>query len=172
MALPTRPRQLPRSTAIDIGVNFLDTAEVNGPFHNERLIGRTIKGRRDRVVIGTKFGFRVDGSGNLLPGIDGSPAHARKACDGALRRLGVDELDVVYLHRVDPDIAVEESVGGLADLVFEGKVRSIGLCEVAPETLERARAVHPIAAIQSEYSLWERGIESAILPHIRKLAGC
>lgn len=155
--------------AIDIGVNFFDTAEAYGPYHNERLIGRAIRRRRNVVVIGTKFGYRIDGNGRNAPGIDGSPAHARSACEGALRRLGVDALDLFYLHRVDPQVLVEESVGGMAELVKEGKVRHLGLCEVNSKTLRRAHAVHPISAVQSEYSLWERGVEQDILPTVREL---
>ncbi len=155
--------------AIDLGINFFDTAEVYGPFHNEEQIGRAIKGRRDKIVIGTKFAFQVDQNGKYGPGIDGSPGHARRACEGALRRLGIDAIDLFYLHRVDPAIPIEESVRGMSDLVREGKVRHLGLCEVSAATLRRAHAVHPIAAIQSEYSLWERGVEPEILPATREL---
>src|SRR5688572_13441617 len=143
--------------AIELGINFFDTAQIYGPFQNEELLGRAIAGRRDGLVIATKFGFRFEDE--RITGIDGSPENARRACEGSLRRLGVDVIDLYYQHRVDPNVPIEETVGGMAELVREGKVRFLGLSEAAPETLRRAHAVHPIAALQSEYSLWEREVE-------------
>jgi len=153
--------------AIDLGINFFDTAEMYGPFANEELLGEAIKGKRDGLVIATKFALKWDG--NQPAGIDGSPANARRACEGSLKRLGIDTIDLFYQHRVDPGTPIEETVGGMAELVKEGKVRHIGLSEAAPETLRRAHAVHPIAALQSEYSLWEREVEGDILPVCREL---
>lgn len=153
--------------AIELGITFFDTAQVYGPFQNEELLGRAIAGRRDGLVIATKFGFRFED--NRLTGIDGSPENARRACEGSLKRLGVDVIDLFYQHRVDPNIAIEDTVGGMAELVREGKVRHIGLSEAAPDTVRRAQAVHPIAALQSEYSLWEREVEGDILPVCREL---
>ena len=151
--------------AIALGITFFDTAQIYGPFSNEELLGRAIKGRRDGLVIATKFGFRFEGK--QITGIDGTPENARAACEGSLQRLGIDVIDLFYQHRVDPNVPIEETVGGMADLVREGKVRHIGLSEAGPETLRRAAAVHPIAALQSEYSLWERGVEEDILPVCR-----
>src|SRR5688572_1515354 len=153
--------------AIELGITFFDTAQIYGPFQNEELLGRAIAGRRDGLVIATKFGFRFDGA--TITGIDGSPENARRACEGSLQRLGVDVIDLYYQHRVDPNVPIEETVGGMAELVHEGKVRHIGLSETSPETLRRAHAVHPIAALQSEYSLWEREVEGDILPVCREL---
>jgi aryl-alcohol dehydrogenase-like predicted oxidoreductase len=153
--------------AIDLGVTFFDTAQIYGPFQNEELLGEAIKGKRDGLVIATKFGFRFDG--NRIVGVDGSPANARAAIEGSLKRLGIDTIDLFYQHRVDPSVPIEETVGGMADLVKEGKVRHIALSEAGPETLRRAAAVHPIAALQSEYSLWERDVEQEILPVCREL---
>ena len=153
--------------AIDLGVTFFDTAQIYGPFQNEELVGEAIKGKRDGLVIATKFGFRFDG--NRIVGVDGSPANARAAIEGSLKRLGIDTIDLFYQHRVDPSVPIEETVGGMADLVKEGKVRHIALSEAGPETLRRAAAVHPIAALQSEYSLWERDVEQEILPVCREL---
>ena len=148
--------------AIELGVTFFDTAEVYGPLINEELLGRAIRGRRDRLVIATKFGFALnDGKVN---GVDSSPANVRRACEGSLQRLGIDTIDLFYQHRVDPDVPIEETVGAMADLVAEGKVRYLGLSEAGAETLKKAHTTHPIAALQSEYSLWERGIEEEILP--------
>lgn len=152
--------------ALDCGVTLLDTAEVYGPHTNEELVGKAIRGRRDQVVLATKFGF-VLGSG--LNQLDGSPANARRAVEGSLRRLGVDVIDLYYLHRKDPAVPIEESVGGMKELVDAGKVRFLGLSEVGAETIRRAHQVHPISAVQSEYSLWERGIEDSILPAMREL---
>jgi len=152
--------------AIDLGVTLLDTAEVYGPHTNEELVGKAIRGRRDQVVIATKFGLEI-GAGTVR--MDGSPANARRAVEGSLRRLGVDVIDLYYLHRKDPAVPIEESVGAMKELVNAGKVRFIGLSEVGVETIRKAHAVHPITAVQSEYSLWERGIEAAILPAMREL---
>ncbi len=155
--------------AIDLGVTFLDTAEVYGPYINEELVGQAIKGKRDGLVIATKFGFRFDGGARVAGGVDGSPANARRAVEGSLKRLGIDTIDLFYQHRVDPAVPIEESVGGMAELVKEGKVRHIGLSEAGAETLRKAAATHPIAALQSEYSLWERDVEEEILPVAREL---
>ncbi|MHB1299118.1 MAG: aldo/keto reductase, partial [Gemmatimonadaceae bacterium] len=154
--------------ALDLGVNLLDTADIYGPFTNERLVGRAIKGRRDEVVLATKFGNRRAADGTSL-GIDGSPAYARSACDASLERLGVDHIDIYYQHRVDPNVPIEETVGAMADLVTAGKVRHLGLSEAAPATIRRAAAVHEIAALQTEYSLWTRDPEHEILPTVRDL---
>ena len=147
--------------ALDRGVTLLDTAEAYGPFTNEVVVGKAIKGRREQVAIATKFG--------LQGGLDGSPANARRAAEASLKRLDVDVIDLYYLHRKDPNVPIEESVGGMADLVAAGKVRFLGLSEVGPETLRRASKVHPIAALQSEYSVFERGVEEKILPALREL---
>jgi aryl-alcohol dehydrogenase-like predicted oxidoreductase len=152
--------------ALDCGVTLLDTAEVYGPHTNEELVGRAIRGRRDGIVLATKFGF-VQGSG--LTKIDGSPANARRAVEGSLQRLGVDVIDLYYLHRKDPAVPIEDTVGAMKELVEAGKVRYLGLSEVGAETIRRAHKVHPISAVQSEYSLWERGIEESILPAMREL---
>ena len=151
--------------AIDLGVTFFDTAEMYGPFTNEELVGAAIKGKRDGLVIATKFAMRWDGS-NMV-GLDGSPDNARRACEGSLKRLGIDTIDLFYQHRVDPKVPIEDTIGGMADLVKEGKIRHIALSEAAPETVRRAAAVHPIAALQSEYSLWERDVEDGILQACR-----
>jgi aryl-alcohol dehydrogenase-like predicted oxidoreductase len=153
--------------AIDLGVTFFDTAEMYGPFSNEELVGAAIRGKRDGLVIATKFAMRWDG--DQMAGLDGSPANARRACEASLKRLGIDVIDLFYQHRVDPAVSIEETVGGLAELVTEGKIRHIGLSEAGPETLRRAAAVHPIAALQTEYSLWERDVEDEILPVCREL---
>ena len=154
--------------ALDLGVNFLDTADAYGPFENEKLVGRAIRDRRDEVVLATKFGNerRADGS---WVGINGHPDYVRQACDGSLQRLGVDHIDLYYQHRVDTRVPIEETVGAMAELVRAGKVRHIGLSEAAPQTIRRAHKVHPITALQTEYSLWSRDPEDAILPTVRKL---
>ncbi len=152
--------------ALDCGVTLLDTAEMYGPLTNEELVGKAIRGRREQVVLATKFGL-VLSSGAMQ--VDGSPANARRAIEGSLRRLGVDVIDLYYLHRKDPDVPIEETVGAMKELVEAGKVRFLGLSEVGAETLRRAHQVHPISAVQSEYSLWERGIEASILPAMREL---
>jgi len=154
--------------ALDLGIDFLDTADMYGPFTNERLVGNAIKGRRDDVVLATKFGNVRDEQGNSL-GIDGSPEYVRKACDASLKRLGVDHIDLYYQHRVDNNVPIEETVGAMAELVYQGKVRWLGLSEAAPATIRRAHAVHPIAALQTEYSLWMRDVEDEILPTCREL---
>ncbi len=153
--------------AIDLGITFFDTAEMYGPFTNEELVGEAIRGRRDGLVIATKFAMRWNGS--EMAGLDGSPANARRACEASLKRLGVETIDLFYQHRVDPDVPIEETVGGMAELVREGKVRHIALSEAGVETLRRAAAVHPIAALQTEYSIWERDVEDEILPVCREL---
>ena len=153
--------------AIDLGITFFDTAEMYGPFANEELLGEAIRGKREGLVIATKFALRWQGAQPL--GFDGSPENARRACEGSLKRLGIDTIDLFYQHRVDPNVPIEETVGGMAELVREGKVRHLGLSEAGPETIRRATAVHPIAALQSEYSLWERDVEDDILPVCREL---
>jgi aryl-alcohol dehydrogenase-like predicted oxidoreductase len=147
--------------AIDLGVTFFDTAEIYGPFANEELLGQAIKGKRERLVIATKFGFKFDGK--QITGVDGSPANARRACEGSLQRLGIDTIDLFYQHRVDPSVPIEETVGGMMELVQEGKVRHIALSEAGPDTLRRAAKAAPITALQSEYSIWERDVEEEIL---------
>jgi aryl-alcohol dehydrogenase-like predicted oxidoreductase len=154
--------------ALDLGVTFLDTADMYGPFTNERLVGQAIKGRRDEVVLATKFGNVRDERGTNL-GIDGSPEYVHKACDASLRRLGIDHIDLYYQHRVDTKVPIEETVGAMAELVKAGKVRYLGLSEAAAATIRRAHAVHPIAALQTEYSLWMRDVEDEILPTCREL---
>jgi len=154
--------------ALELGINFLDTADIYGPFVNEELVGRALRGRRDEVVLATKCGFVPGGTGGRML-VDGSPDHIRAACDASLRRLGVRTIDLYYLHRVDPHTPIEESVRAMAGLVDEGKVRYLGLSEVSPRTLRRAMAVHPITAVQSEYSLWTREPETGILPTVREL---
>ncbi|MFA5899943.1 MAG: aldo/keto reductase, partial [Hyphomicrobium sp.] len=155
--------------AIDLGANFLDTADMYGTGANEQLVGRAIKGKRDEVVLATKFGIRRDKGNAGYFGVDGSPAYVRQACEASLKRLGVDTIDLYYQHRVDPNTPIEDTVGAMAELVREGKVRHIGLSEAAPETIRRAHKVHPIAALQTEYSLWSRDPESEILPTVREL---
>jgi aryl-alcohol dehydrogenase-like predicted oxidoreductase len=146
---------------IERGGNFLDTAEVYGPYDNELLLGRFLREvPRDGVVVATKFGFRIDPTTRTISGVDSSPANIRKVCDDSLRRLGIDTIDLLYQHRVDPRVPIEEAVGTMAELVRVGKVRALGLSEAAPDTLGRANAVHPIAALQSEYSLWTRDVET------------
>src|SRR5512132_976231 len=154
--------------ALDLGVTFLDTADMYGPFTNERLVGRAIRDRRDRVVLATKFGNVRSEDGKFL-GVEGSPDYVRRACDASLERLGVDHIDLYYQHRVDTKVPIEETVGAMAELVRAGKVRHLGMSEAAPATLRRAVAVHPIAALQTEYSLWSRDVEDAILPTCREL---
>ena len=154
--------------AIDLGVTFLDTADMYGPFTNEVLVGRAIADRRDKVVLATKFANVRDEQGGFL-GIRGDAEYVRQACDASLKRLGVDHIDLYYQHRVDPDTPIEETVGAMAELVKAGKVRYLGLSEAGPETIRRAHAVHPITALQTEYSLWSREPEQAILPTVREL---
>jgi aryl-alcohol dehydrogenase-like predicted oxidoreductase len=154
--------------ALELGINFLDTADMYGVGRNEELVGRAIRDRRDRVVLATKFG-NVRGDDGSFLGVNGRPEYVRSACDASLRRLGVEVIDLYYQHRVDPRTPIEETVGAMARLVEEGKVRHLGLSEASSETIRRAHAVHPIAALQSEYSLWTREVESEILPTCREL---
>jgi aryl-alcohol dehydrogenase-like predicted oxidoreductase len=154
--------------ALDLGVTHLDTAEIYGPFHNEELVGKAIKGRRDQVVLATKFGL-VSHSGGGAGVIDSSPANVRTAVEGSLRRLGTDYIDLYYQQRVDPGTRIEDTVATLAELVVEGKIRYIGLSEAGPATIRRAHAVHPVAALQTEYSLWTRDPEQELLPLLREL---
>jgi len=154
--------------ALDLGINFLDTADAYGPFTNEELVGRAIRKRRDRVFLATKFGI-VRGDDPDARGVDGRPDYVRKACEASLSRLGVEVIDLYYQHRVDPSTPIEETVGAMAELVREGKVRFLGLSEAAPGTIRRAHAVHPITALQTEYSLWSRDPEDKVLPTCRQL---
>jgi aryl-alcohol dehydrogenase-like predicted oxidoreductase len=153
--------------ALELGVTLFDTAEAYGPFTNEELLGRALEGRRDQVVLATKFGFRIER--NQLTGTDSRPAHIREVVAASLRRLRTDRIDLLYQHRVDPAVPIEDVVGAMADLVREGKVRFLGLSEAGEATIRRAHAVHPISALQSEYSLWERNLEGEILPLLREL---
>ena len=153
--------------AIELGVTFFDTAEVYGPFHNEELLGRALQGRRDRVVIATKFGFRIEGGKTV--GLDSRPEHVSEVVEASLRRLGTDRIDLLYQHRVDRKVPIEDVIGAMAALVRQGKVRFLGLSEAGEETIRRAHAVHPISALQSEYSLWERNLEDRIIPVLREL---
>jgi aryl-alcohol dehydrogenase-like predicted oxidoreductase len=154
--------------ALDLGVNFLDTADMYGPFTNEKLVGRAIKDRRDRVILATKFGNVRSAEGGWL-GINGKPEYVRQSCDASLQRLGVDVIDLYYQHRVDITVPIEETVGAMAELVKQGKVRYLGLSEAAPATIRRAQAIHPISALQTEYSLWSRDPEDEILPTLKEL---
>src|SRR6266568_8177330 len=154
--------------AIDLGVTFLDTADIYGPFTNEQLVGRAIADRRDRVVLATKFGNVRKPDGTFV-GVNGRPEYVRQACDDSLKRLGVDHIDLYYQHRVDPSVPIEETVGAMAELARGGKVRYLGLSEAAPATIRRAHATHPISALQTEYSLWSRDPEEDILPTCREL---
>jgi aryl-alcohol dehydrogenase-like predicted oxidoreductase len=155
--------------ATDLGVDLLDTADMYGPFTNERLVGRAIADRRDQVVLATKFGNERRDDGSWV-GINGRPEYVRTACEASLRRLGVDHIDLYYQHRVDKTVPIEETVGAMAELVSEGKVRYLGLSEASPETIRRAHAVHPVSALQTEYSLWTRDPEQTILPTVRELS--
>ena len=154
--------------ALDLGCNFLDTADMYGPFTNEKLVGRAIRDRRDEVVLATKFG-NMRGEDGAFLGISGKADYVRKACDASLQRLGVDHIDLYYQHRVDRSTPIEETIGAMADLVRAGKVRHLGMSEAAPQTIRRAHAVHPITALQTEYSLWSRDPEDEILPTVREL---
>ena len=154
--------------ALDLGINFLDTADAYGPFTNERLVGRAIRDRRDEVVLATKFGNARSEDGSWL-GIKGSPEYVRRACDASLQRLDIETIDVYYQHRVDPTVPIEETVGAMAQLKRDGKIRFLGLSEASPETIRRAHAVHPITALQTEYSLWSREPESGLLDVCRAL---
>jgi len=155
--------------ALDLGLNFLDTADAYGPYTNEELVGRALRARREDAFLATKFGFVRDPANPAARGIDGSPAHVRAACEASLRRLGVAQIDLYYLHRVDPQVPIEDTVGAMAALVREGKVRYLGLSEVSADTLERAHRVHPITALQSEYSLWTRDPEGGVLQACERL---
>jgi len=160
--------------AIELGVTLFDTAEIYGPFTNEELVGRALKGRRDQVIIATKFGWRTEGDGSesldIKPaGLNSRPEHVRRAVEGSLRRLQTDYIDLLYQHRVDPAVPIEDVVGVMADLVREGKARYLGLSEAGEQNIRRAHAVHPISALQSEYSLWERNLEPRIIPLLREL---
>lgn len=155
--------------ALDVGVSFFDTADIYGPHTNEELLGRALAGRRDKAFIATKFGFVHDAKNPAARVINGSPAYVRTACEGSLRRLNVTHIDLYYLHRVDPQTPIEETVGAMAELVRAGKVRYLGLSEAAPETLERAQRVHRITALQSEYSLWTRDPENGVLDACQRL---
>jgi aryl-alcohol dehydrogenase-like predicted oxidoreductase len=155
--------------ALELGVNFLDTSDIYGPYANEELVGRAIKGKRDQVFLATKFGIVRDPNDPTVRGVDGRPEYARKAIESSLKRLGVESVDLYYLHRVDPKVPIEETVGAMAELVKEGKARYLGLSEVSPATLERAHKTHPITALQSEYSLWTRDPEREVLPACRRL---
>jgi aryl-alcohol dehydrogenase-like predicted oxidoreductase len=155
--------------ALELGINFLDTADIYGPYKNEELVGHAIKGRRDGIVLATKFGIVRDPANPTLRGINGKPDYVRRSCEGSLRRLGVETIDLYYQHRVDPATPIEETVGAMAQLVQEGKIRHIGLSEASPQTLRRAVKVHPITALQTEYSLWSREPEAELLGTCRDL---
>jgi aryl-alcohol dehydrogenase-like predicted oxidoreductase len=155
--------------ALDLGVNFLDTSDVYGPHTNERLVGRAIADRRDEVVLATKFGIVRDPDDPSSRGVNGRPEYVRSACEGSLQRLGIEHIDLYYQHRVDPNTPIEETVGAMGELVAEGKVRYLGLSEASPDTLRRADAVHPISALQTEYSLWTRDPEAGVLDACREL---
>jgi aryl-alcohol dehydrogenase-like predicted oxidoreductase len=155
--------------ALELGINFLDTADVYGPHKNEELVGRAIKGKRDGIVLATKFGIVRDPANPNVRGVNGQPDYVRRSCEASLRRLGVDTIDLYYQHRVDPQTPIEETVGAMAELVKQGKVRYLGLSEASPQTLRRAVKVHPIAALQTEYSLWTRDPETEILATCREL---
>jgi aryl-alcohol dehydrogenase-like predicted oxidoreductase len=154
--------------ALDLGITFFDTAEMYGPYENEKLLGRALKGRRDEVIIATKFGFDIDPNGSIQD-LNSHPEHVKKVADASLQRLGVDHIDLFYQHRVDPAVPIEDTVGAMAELVKTGKVRHLGLSEASVRTIRRAHAVHPIAALQSEYSLWERDVEQDVLLTLREL---
>ncbi|MGE5047657.1 MAG: aldo/keto reductase, partial [Deltaproteobacteria bacterium] len=154
--------------ALELGIDFLDTADMYGPFRNEELVGKAIRDRRDKAIVATKFG-NVRGEDGAFLGISGKPDYVRKACDASLRRLGIDHIDLYYQHRVDPKVPIEETVGAMSELVKAGKVRWLGLSEAAPQTIRRAHKIHPITALQTEYSLWTRDVEAEILPTVREL---
>jgi aryl-alcohol dehydrogenase-like predicted oxidoreductase len=154
--------------ALELGITFFDTAEIYGPYENEKLLGRALKGQRDEAIIATKFGFDIDPNGSIQ-GLNSHPEHVKKVADDSLQRLGVDHIDLFYQHRVDPAVPIEDTVGAMAELVKAGKVRHLGLSEASARTIRRAHVVHPIAAVQSEYSLWERDVEQDVLPTLREL---
>ncbi len=155
--------------SIELGITFLDTSDIYGPFKNEELVGKALKGKRDKVTLATKFGILRDPSDPSKRGFNGKPEYVKSACDASLKRLGVDVIDLYYLHRKDPATAIEETVGAMAELVKAGKVKAIGLSEVSPETLRKAHAVHPVSALQSEYSLWTREPEDELLKTCEEL---
>ncbi|MBV9916892.1 MAG: aldo/keto reductase, partial [Solirubrobacterales bacterium] len=160
--------------ALELGINFLDTAQLYGPMTNEELVGRAIRDRRDEYLIATKFARRIEpstvpGELSTLGPLDGSPEHVRSSIDGSLRRLGTDYVDLYYQHRVDPKVPIEETVGAMSELIEQGKILHIGLSEAAPETIRRAHAIHPITAVQTEYSIWTRDAEAEVLPTCREL---
>ncbi len=155
--------------ALEVGITLLDTADMYGPFKNEELVGRAIRGKRDRVVLATKFGIVRSADDPGIRGINGRPEYVKSACEGSLKRLGVQTIDLYYQHRVDPEVPIEDTVGAMADLVKQGKVRFLGLSEAGADTLRRASKVHPISALQTEYSLWSRDPEDEILPTVRQL---
>src|SRR5438445_6674152 len=155
--------------ALELGLNFLDTADMYGPYKNEELVGRAIKGKREKVILATKFGIVRDPANPSVRSVNGKPDYVRSSCEGSLRRLGVETIDLYYQHRVDPNTPIEETVGAMAQLVKEGKIRYIGLSEAGPQTIRRASKVHPITALQSEYSLWTRDPEDKILDTCREL---
>lgn len=155
--------------ALDRGLNFLDTSDMYGPYTNEILVGRAIQGRRDKVFLATKFGIQLDPNDPHVRGVNGRPEYVHASCDASLKRLGVDHIDLYYLHRIDPNVPIEETVGAMAELVKAGKVRYLGLSEASAQTLERAYQVHPIAALQSEYSLWSRDPENSVLAACQRL---
>jgi aryl-alcohol dehydrogenase-like predicted oxidoreductase len=155
--------------ALDLGLTLLDTSDMYGPYTNEELVGRAIAGRRDEVILATKFGIVLDADDPAARGVNGRPEYVKASAEGSLKRLGVDVIDLYYQHRVDPDVPIEETVGAMKELVDEGKVKHLGLSEAGPETIRRAHAVHPIAALQTEYSLWSRDVEASILPTLKEL---
>src|SRR6266487_3524456 len=155
--------------AIDLGITFFDTADIYGPHSNEQLLGRGIRGKRHRVVIATKFGILRDPDTPGFRGINGKPEYVKQACEASLRRLGIDCIDLYYQHRVDPETPIEETVGAMSELVQAGKMRFLGLSEAGTETIGKAHAIHPITAVQSEYSLWSRDIEDEVIPALREL---
>jgi aryl-alcohol dehydrogenase-like predicted oxidoreductase len=155
--------------ALELGINFLDTADAYGPYKNEELVGRAIRGKREKLIIATKFGIVRDPANPMSRSINGKPDYVRKSCEGSLKRLGTDHIDLYYQHRVDPNTPIEETVGAMTELVKEGKVRYLGLSEAGPQTLRRAVKVHTIAALQTEYSLWSRDAENEVLPTCREL---
>lgn len=154
--------------ALELGITFLDTADMYGPFTNEQLVGKAIRDRRHSVILATKFGNQRSADGQFL-GVNGRPEYVRQCCDASLQRLGVDYIDLYYQHRVDPEVPIEDTIGAMAELVEQGKVRYLGMSEAAPDTIRRAHAVHPITALQTEYSLWSREPEDEILPTVREL---
>jgi aryl-alcohol dehydrogenase-like predicted oxidoreductase len=155
--------------ALDLGITFLDTSDMYGPYTNEELVGRAIAGRRDEVILATKFGIVLDADDPAARGVNGRPEYVKASAEGSLKRLGVDVIDLYYQHRVDPDVPIEETVGAMKELVDDGKVRYLGLSEAGPDTIRRAHAVHPITALQTEYSLWSRDVEAEILPTLKEL---